>query len=110
MLSARATSYELTPFLQFVSSHIAVSHLSRPMAESSKMVPTLTENCLRHARQVHINRVLRNDSFLPWHRGHSGPFGHLALETAFRQTMGSEKYRMASNNPLFSLNLTASIS
>ena len=35
------------PFLQFESSHMAGSHLSRPMGESSKMVPTLSENfCL----------------------------------------------------------------
>src|ERR1022692_4791516 len=61
---------------------MAVSHLSSPMGESSKMVPTLTLNCLRHARQVHVRRVFTNDSFLPWQRGHSGPFGHFADATA----------------------------
>ena len=87
------------------SIHIAQSHLSSPIAESSKIVPTLTENCLRQARQVHISRVLRNDSFLPWQRGHSGPFGHLALETASRYVNGSEKYRMASCKWLLSFEL-----
>ena len=32
------------PFLQFTISHMAVSHLSRPSGESSKMVPVFSEN------------------------------------------------------------------
>src|SRR5579871_543186 len=88
---SRATSYDEMPFLQLASSHIAQSHLSRPMALSSKMVPTLTENCFRQPRHVHISRVLRNDSFLPLQRGHSGPSGHLAFATVSKQTIGSEK-------------------
>ena len=43
----RRRSYELTPFLQFAKSHIAVNHLSRPIGESSNMVPTLSENFRR---------------------------------------------------------------
>src|ERR1700736_1888835 len=42
--NALANSYELIPFLQFTKSHAAGSHLSRPIGESSKMVPTLSEN------------------------------------------------------------------
>ena len=37
----------LTPFLQLASIQTAASHLSSPMAESSKMVPTFTENLRR---------------------------------------------------------------
>ena len=55
---AERTGLELLmPFLQLATIHIAGSHLSRPMGESSKMVPTLTENCLRHPRQVQTRRV-----------------------------------------------------
>src|SRR5580693_3920388 len=97
------------PFLQLASIHIAVSHLSSPIGESSKIDPTLTENCFRHPRQVHINRVLRKETFLPWQRGHSGPFGHLTPATASTQVLGSEKYRMASNKPLSSSDLTVSM-
>ena len=48
-----AISQLLTPFLQFRIIHIAVSHLSRGIAESSMTVPTLMENsrlewCLEH--------------------------------------------------------------
>ena len=35
-------------FLQLAISHIAVNHLSRPMGESSKMVPILSENLADH--------------------------------------------------------------
>src|ERR1019366_6926865 len=96
----RPISWLLIPFLQFPISHMAASHLLRGTGLSSKIVPTLTENCFRQARQVHIRRVLRNDSFLLAHFGHSGPFGHFALATVSRQTIGSEKYLMASIKPL----------
>src|SRR5271154_3154185 len=79
------------------------------MAESSKIVPTLTENCFRQARHVHIKRVLRKDRRFPWQRGHSGPLGHLAAETVSRHTMGSEKYRMASIKPLLELSVSVSM-
>ena len=32
------------PFLQLTASHMAGSHLSKPIGESSKIVPTLAEN------------------------------------------------------------------
>jgi len=41
---ARESSYELTPFLLLVMSQMATNHLSSPIGESSKIVPTLTEN------------------------------------------------------------------
>ncbi len=40
----RCISQLLTPFLQFATIHIASSHLSSPMGESSKIVPTFIEN------------------------------------------------------------------
>ena len=40
--SARPSSCELIPFLEFATSQIAGSHLSSPSGESSKIVPTLT--------------------------------------------------------------------
>ena len=33
-------------FLEFVINHMAGSHLSKPMGESSKIVPTLRLNCV----------------------------------------------------------------
>src|SRR5437016_5052350 len=88
---------------------MAGNHLLKPMALSSKIVPTLTENCLRQSRQVHSIRVLINDSFLDSQRGHCGPLGHLALETCSRQAIGSEKYRIAASKPCFLLSLTVSM-
>src|SRR5215467_11470684 len=79
------------------------------MGLSSKIVPTFTENCFRQDRQVQSLRDRIKDSFFDWQRGHSGPFGHFALETVSRQTIGSEKYRIASSKPLFSLRLTVSM-
>ena len=40
----RWTSHELMPFLAFAISQTQGSHLSSPRAESSKIVPTFTEN------------------------------------------------------------------
>src|SRR5258708_5469948 len=88
---------------------MAGSHLFKPMALSSKIVPTLTENCFRQSRQVQSIRVLMKDSFLDSQRGHCGPLGHLDLETCSRQTMESEKYRVAASKPCFLLSLTDSM-
>ena len=50
------------PFLQLAISHRASSHLSRPSGESSKMVPTLTENCRFACFSLHcqMRRVAMN--------------------------------------------------
>src|SRR5712692_8653022 len=79
------------------------------MALSSKIVPTLTENCFRQPRQVHSIRVWINDTVLPSHLGHCGPLGHFALDTVSRQTTGSEKYRITASKPLFFIDLTSSM-
>jgi hypothetical protein len=55
----RAISWEETPFLELAIIHMAASHLSSGMAESSKMLPTLTENCRLHALHFHSRRVVR---------------------------------------------------
>src|SRR6266542_2497520 len=52
--SARPSSCELIPFLEFAASQIAGSHLSSPSGESSKIVPTLTEYCL--LQDLHFQR------------------------------------------------------
>ena len=65
--------------------------------ESSKIVPTLTENCFWQSRHFHMSRVLRKESLLDSQRGHAGPLEpHLAPATTLRQTSGSEKVRIAS--------------
>ena len=44
-------------FWSFATIQRAVNHLSSPMGESSKMVPALGENCLRHALHFQMCRV-----------------------------------------------------
>src|ERR1035437_4721628 len=97
------------PFLQLANNHVAVIHLSKPMGESSKIVPTFTENCLRHSKHVHVRRVVRKERRFELQRGHCGPLGHFALDTASKQIIGSEKYRIASVKPLRLLRLTSSM-
>ena len=61
-----------------VISQIAGSHSSRPIGESSMMVPTFTENCFLHSLQRQIFRVAMNCTSAfphPW-RGQATPFGH----------------------------------
>jgi hypothetical protein len=41
---ARWTSYELMPLLQFTICHMAVSHMPRPIGDSSNMVPVFKVN------------------------------------------------------------------
>ena len=38
---------------QLPSIHMATTHLSSPIGESSKMVPTLTEDCFRQSLHCH---------------------------------------------------------
>src|SRR6266851_4427605 len=76
---------------------MAMSHLSRGRAESSKIVPTLQENCLRawSALHSHMRRVeMKRTSSLP-QVGHSTPLGHRRATMKLRQLLASAKYRMA---------------
>src|ERR1039458_287181 len=68
----RAISYEETPFLSLAIIHIAQSHLSKPSGLSSKIDPTLTENCFLQSKHFHISRVVRNDARLERQRGQIG--------------------------------------
>ena len=67
------------PFLQFTIIHTAASHLSKPSGLSSKIVPTLTENCLRWCALLHCHFCWfsRNVTSLRPHVGQITPSGHL---------------------------------
>src|SRR6266487_4864601 len=86
------------PFLQLTSSHIVGSHLSRPMGESSKIVPTLIEN-LRlgcFVRQFHSLAFFRNVTSVEPQVGHfTIPSGHLTFIMNAKHTSASLKYRIA---------------
>src|SRR5258705_8750267 len=49
------------PFFALTISHIAVSHLSKPIGLSSMIVPSLTLKCFLQAKQIQIRRVLTNE-------------------------------------------------
>jgi hypothetical protein len=98
MPSARATSYELIPFLSLVIIQTAGSHLSKPSGESAKIVPFLTENCwhgclARHFQRRWFARYI--GSPLP-QMGHFTPCGHRSATRNAWQVSWSAKYRMAS--------------
>src|SRR5881394_1645217 len=75
---------------------MAGSHLSRPSGESSKIVPTLTENCLRHERHFQMRRVLRKPQLSESHIGQRTPSGHRRDTTNSSAASGSAKNRIAS--------------
>src|ERR1700681_1818310 len=91
---ARAISQLLIPFLQFTICHIAVSHLSRPMGESSMMVPVFKVNCgeacfARQCQRLYFSK--NRTSTLP-HFGQVTPSGHRRAIRYSRQLAGLEKY------------------
>ena len=55
----RASSCDEMPFFELAISHTAGSHLSSPSAESSKIVPTFTDDCRLHALHFQTRRVER---------------------------------------------------
>src|SRR5829696_5026929 len=75
---------------------MAGSHLSRPIGESSKIVPSFTENCLPHPLHFQMRRVDRKEFLSELQRGQVTPSGQRRLARNDRLTSGSEKYRMAS--------------
>src|SRR5690349_14715800 len=88
------------PFLQFAISHIAVSHLLSGSGESSKIEPTLTENCLLHSRQRHSLRDSMYFESVALQRGQTGlPSGQRIAATNALHTSSSEKYLIASCKP-----------
>src|SRR5579864_527545 len=86
------------PFLQFTTSHRAGSHFSKGSGESSKMVPTLAENCFLQARHFHRRRVERKVASAASQRGHfTTPSGQRSRATNARLVSGSEKKVTASS-------------
>src|SRR3954466_5607079 len=86
------------PFRAFAISHIATSHLSRPMALSSMMVPILTENCRLacFSAHSHTRRLLINDTFVLSQVGHlTIPSGQRKRTISVRQVSASAKCLMA---------------
>jgi hypothetical protein len=49
--------YELTRCSLFATIQTAISHRSKPIGESSKIVPALGENCFRQLRHFQMRRV-----------------------------------------------------
>lgn len=73
--SARAISYDETPFLQLATIQTTRNHFPSGSGESSKIVPTRTENCFLHALHFHTFRVLKNDCSEPLQNGQNTPSG-----------------------------------
>src|ERR1019366_2101898 len=86
------------PFLQFTICHIAASHLSRPIGDSSMIVPVFKVNCGAgcFARQCQRLYFSRNRTSLLPHFGHSTPLGQRRATRYSRQFAGSAKYTIAS--------------
>ncbi len=71
-----------------------------PSGESSKMVPTLMENCFRGCFALHSQslRVERKRTSVRPQVGHSTPLGQRSETMNSRQVSGSAKWRTASRS------------
>lgn len=90
---ARPNSCDETPLRSPASIHMAGSHFSRPRGESSKIVPTFTEDCFLQSRHWIIRRVAMVPTFAepqPF-RGQVRPFGKRSFDTNAWARSGSEK-------------------
>src|SRR6516164_3564306 len=84
------------PFLALTIIQNAGSHLSNPNALSSKIVPTLTENCLEHSRHFHRRRVARKPTSSVLQTGHLGlPSGQRTEAMKLMALSASAKYLIA---------------
>lgn len=88
------------PFLAFTISHIAIIHFDNLIGESSKIVPTLTENCFLHSLFLHC-QTFRDSINVLLSLSHRG---QIALPSFQRreainltQNNSSEKKLVASN-------------
>src|SRR5213595_1455718 len=88
------------PFLLLASIHRAGSHLSNPMGLSSKIVPSLTENCRPHSRHFQIRRGWREPGALPSQAGQVTPLGQRRDARKASAVSLSQKYRIASVSEL----------
>src|SRR6266436_2651654 len=87
------------PFLQLDVSHIAGSHLSRPIGESSKIVPTLAENFCLGCGVLHFHTLAfsRNVTLSDPQRGQRTPLGQRISLKNSKAFLGLLKYVTASN-------------
>src|SRR6185312_6057184 len=86
------------PFFALAMSHIAVSHLSKPSGESSKIEPFFTLNCLLHALHCQVFRVERKECSTPPQNGQVTPFGHRRLTANCQATSLSANMLTASRS------------
>src|SRR5438132_12975578 len=84
------------PFFELASIQSAGGHLSSPMGLSSKMVPSLTENCRPQSRHFQMRRVLRKPGSLASQAGQVTPLGQRREARKVSAVSLSEKYRIAS--------------
>src|SRR5277367_1071678 len=87
---ARWTSHELMPFLEFTICHMTISHLSRPIGESSITVPVFSVNCGASCfwRQCHRLYFSRNRTLVEPQRGQATPLGQRRATRYSRQLAG----------------------
>src|ERR1700726_691729 len=84
------------PFLSFTIIQIAGIHLSRPIGESSMIVPALTLNCFLQPLHFQIRRVLTKEFSFDSHQGQVGqPSGQRKLTRNSSALSGSAKYIIA---------------
>src|SRR5215212_3632746 len=83
------------PFFAFTMSQIADSHLSRPIGESSMIVPSLTLKCFLQPLQIQMRRVLTNECLSESQRGHVIPSGQRIATMQPSAVSRSEKYLTA---------------
>src|SRR5881397_2790545 len=83
-------------FLELASIQSAGSHLSNPIGLSSKIVPSLTENCRPQSRHFQMRRVLRKPGSLASQAGQLTPLGHRSEARKVSAVSLLEKYRIAS--------------
>src|SRR5215217_6289352 len=86
------------PFLALTISQIAESHLSRPIGESSMIVPSFTLKCFLQPLQIQMRRVFTNECLSDSQRGHVIPSGQRIATMQPSAVSGSEKYLTASSN------------
>src|SRR6267378_7033967 len=87
------------PFLQLDASHIAGSHLSKPIGESSKIVPTLAENFCFGCGVLHFQTFAfsRNVTLSEPQRGQCTPCGQRMPTKNRKAFSGLLKYETASS-------------
>src|SRR5690349_11980108 len=86
------------PFFALTINQIAESHLSRPIGESSMIVPSFTLKCFLQPLQIQMRRVLTNECSVDSQRGQVIPSGQRIAIMQPSAVSGSEKYLTASRS------------